>query len=114
LFEAAMAARDHADLALAFDAGGIVHSAYRTMMDAVADDRLVGQNPMFSRSTDNPSGFAYPAAGSFGTVPQQDRGAPLPAPLNGQHSEQVLAERLNLSSGEIARLIDSKIVGTAS
>jgi 2-methylfumaryl-CoA isomerase len=113
LFEAAIAARDHADLAVAFDAGGIVHSAYRTMMDAVADDRLVGQNPMFSAFDANPSGFAYPAAGSFGTVPQQDRGAPLPAPRNGQHSEQVLAERLNLSSGEIARLIDSKIVGTA-
>jgi len=114
LFEAAIAARDHADLAVAFDAGGIVHSAYRTMMDAVADDRLVGQNPMFSAFDANPSGFAYPAAGSFGTVPQQDRGAPLPAPRNGQHSEQVLAERLNLSSGDIARLIDSKIVGTAS
>jgi len=113
LFEAAIAARDHADLALAFDAGGIVHSAYRTMLDAVSDDRLVGQNPMFSPSTDNPSGFAYPAAGPFGTVPQQDRGAPLPAPRNGQHSEEVLAERLNLSSGDIARLIDSKIVGTA-
>jgi len=114
LFEAEIAARDHADLAVAFDAGGIVHSAYRTMMDAVADDRLVGSNPMFSAFDANPSGFAYPAAGSFGTVPQQDRGAPLPAPRNGQHSEQVLAERLNLSSGEIARLIDSKIVGTAS
>ena len=50
LFEAAIAARDHADLAVAFDAGGIVHSAYRTMMDAVADDRLVGRNPMFSPS----------------------------------------------------------------
>jgi len=113
LFEAAIGARDHADLAAAFDAGGIVYSAYRTMLDAVLDDRLVGQNPMFSPSTNNPSGFAYPAAGSFGTVPQQDRGAPLPAPRNGQHSEEVLAERLNLSSGDIARLIDSKIVGTA-
>ena len=112
LFEAAIGARDRADLAAAFDAGGIVHSAYRTMLDAVSDDRLVGQNPMFSPSTDNPSGFAYPAAGPFGTVPQQDRGAPLPAPRNGQHSEEILAERLNLSSGEIARLIDSKIVGT--
>ncbi len=113
LFETAIAARDHADLAAAFDAAGIVHSAYRTMLDAVSDDRLVGQNPMFSASTNNPSGFAYPAAGPFGTVPQQDRGAPLPAPRNGQHSEEILAERLNLSSGEIARLIDSKIVGTA-
>ena len=113
LFEAAIAARDHADLAAAFDAGGIVHSAYRTMLDAVSDDRLVGQNPMFSASTNNPSGFAYPAAGPFGTVPQQDRGAPLPAPRNGQHSEEVLADRLGLSTGELGRLIDNGIVGTA-
>ncbi|RJT25097.1 carnitine dehydratase [Chakrabartia godavariana] len=113
LFETAIAARDHADLAAAFDAAGIVHSAYRTMLDAVSDDRLVGQNPMFSASTNNPSGFAYPAAGPFGTVPQQDRGAPLPAPRNGQHSEEVLADRLGLSTGELGRLIDNGIVGTA-
>lgn len=111
LFEAAIAARDHADLAAAFDAGGIVHSAYRTMLDAVSDDRLVGQNPMFSASADNPSGFAYPAAGPFGTVPQQDRGAPLPAPRNGQHSEEVLVQKLGLSTGELGRLIDAGIVG---
>jgi len=111
LFEAAIAARDHSDLAVAFDAGGIVHSAYRTMMDAVADDRLVGQNPMFSAFDANPSGFAYPAAGSFGTVPQQDRGAPLPAPRNGQHSEDVLMQKLGLTTGELGRLIDIGIVG---
>ena len=113
LFETAIASRDHDDLAAAFDAAGIVHSAYRTMLDAVSDDRLVGQNPMFSASTNNPSGFAYPAAGPFGTVPQQDRGAPLPAPRNGQHSEEVLADRLGLSTGELGRLIDNGIVGTA-
>ena len=114
LFEAAIAARPHAELATSFDAAGIVHSAYRTMLDAAHDPRLVGDNPMFSTLDTNPSGFAYPAAGAFGTVPQLDRSAPLPAPRNGQHSEQVLSERLGLSSGEIARLIDSKIVGIAS
>lgn len=112
LFEAAIGARAHADLAAALDAGGIVHSAYRTMLDAARDPRLVGDNPMFSAFDANPSGFAYPAAGAFGTVPQLERGAPQPAPRNGQHSEEVLAERLKLSSGEIARLIDSGIVGT--
>lgn len=112
LFEAAIGARDHADLAKALDGAGIVHSAYRTMLDAARDPRLVADNPMFSAFGANPSGFAYPAAGAFGTVPQQERQAPLPAPRNGQHSEEVLTSRLNLSSGEIARLIDSGIVGT--
>lgn len=114
LFESAIAARSHADLAAALDAAGIVHSAYRTMLDAAQDPRLVGGNPMFSAFDANPSGFAYPAAGAFGTVPQQERGAPLPAPHNGQHSEEVLSTRLKLSSGEIARLIDAGVVGTAN
>lgn len=111
LFEQAIAARTHADLAAAFDAGGIVHSAYRTMLDAVHDPALVADNPVFGVA-ENPSGFAYPAAGSFATVPQIERQAPRPAPRNGQHSEEILAARLSLSSGEIARLIDAGIVGT--
>lgn len=111
LFEAAIASRDHADLAAAFDAGGIVHSPYRTMHDAVQDPALVANNPIFG-SAQNPSGFAYPAAGAFSTIPQAERQAPEPAPLNGQHSEEILAARLSLSSGEIARLIDAGIVGT--
>lgn len=112
LFERAIASRTHADLAAAFDAGGIVHSAYRTMLDAVHDPALVADNPVFG-AAENPSGFAYPAAGSFATVPQMERQAPRPAPRNGQHSEEILATRLSLSSGEIARLIDVGIVGVA-
>ncbi|MBN8839584.1 MAG: CoA transferase [Sphingomonadales bacterium] len=110
LFEQAIGARSHADLAAAFDAGGIVHSAYRAMSDAVRDPALVADNPIFGHAA-NPSGFDYPAAGAFATVPQLERQPPRPAPRNGAHSEQVLAERLRLSSGEIARLIDAGIVG---
>ncbi len=110
LFEAAIGARTHADLAAAFDAGGIVHSAYRTMLDAANDPALVANNPMFG-TAENPSGFNYPAAGSFATVPQLDRQAPQPAPRNGANSEEILAERLGLSSGAIAALIDAGTVG---
>jgi 2-methylfumaryl-CoA isomerase len=113
LFEAAIAARGHADLAAAFDAAGVVHSAYRTMHDAVNDPALVANNPIFG-SAPNPSHLVYPAAGSFASVPQAERGAPKAAPRNGQHSEEVLTEKLKLSSGEIARLIDSRIVGISA
>lgn len=113
LFEAAIGSRSHAGLATVLDAGGIVHSAYRTMLDAAHDPRLVGNNPMFAASTSNPSGITYPAAGSFGTVPQMDRLPAAPAPRNGQHSEEVLCERLRLSSGQVAHLIDQGIVGTS-
>lgn len=112
LFERAIADRDHADLAAAFDAGGIVHSPYRTMFDAVHDRSLVADNPIFGTAP-NPSGFDYPAAGAFATIAGAARGAPRPAPRNGEHSEEILAARLALSSGEIARLIDAGIVGVA-
>lgn len=112
LFEAAIGTRTHADLAAAFDAAGIVHSAYRTMSEAAADPALVADNPIFG-AIENPSGVAYPAAGAFATIPGTERGVPLPAPRNGQHSEEVLVERLRLPSGEIARLIDAGVVGTA-
>jgi 2-methylfumaryl-CoA isomerase len=112
LFDQAVGARKHADLAAALDAGGVVHSAYRTMLDAANDRTLVADNPIFG-TAENPSGFSYPAAGAFATVPQLERQAPCPAPRNGQHSEEVLADRLSLPAGEIARLIDAGIVGVA-
>lgn len=113
IFEAAIAARDMADLVPAFDAGGIVHSPYRTMKDAVHDPALVANNPIFGEAP-NPSGFNYPAAGSFGTIPQMERQPPQSAPKNGQHSEEILCDRLKLSSGELGRLIDQNIVGIAA
>lgn len=110
LFEQAIAARDHAALAALFDAKGIVHSRYRTMLDAANDRVLVADNPIFG-TAENPSGAHYPAAGAFATIPQVDRQPPLPAPRNGEHSEQVLADRLGLPSRQIANLIDAGIVG---
>ena len=112
LFDQAIGARKHAELAAALDAGGVVHSAYRTMFDTANDRELVAENPIFG-AAENPSGLSYPAAGAFATVPQLDRQAPRPAPRNGQHSEEVLAARLSLPAGEIARLIDAGIVGVA-
>lgn len=113
LFEVAIGQRDHAEFAKVLDEGGVVHSAYRTMLDAVNDPALVANNPIFGAAA-NPSRLVYPAAGAFASVPQEQRRSPQSAPRNGQHSEEVLADRLKLSSGEIARLIESGIVGTAS
>lgn len=112
LIEAEVAKYDHADLAALLDANGVVHGPYRTMVEAVRDPRLLTENPMFAPSSDNPSGFAYPAAGAFATLPALERKPASPAPRNGQHSEAVLAEMLGLSSGQIAHLIDTGIVGT--
>lgn len=111
LFEAAIGARAHAELASACDAAGIIHSAYRTMADAANDPALVDENPLFG-ACDNPSGAQYPAAGAFATLPALERQPPRPAPRLGADTEAVLAERLGLGDGAIARLIDLGIAGT--
>jgi 2-methylfumaryl-CoA isomerase len=112
LFEAAIVARQHSDLAAAWDAAGIVHSPYRTQLQAAQDARLVTDNPVFG-TTINPSGIAYPAAGSFATIPQMERQPPQPAPHNGANSEEILAERLGLSAAQIGKLIDNGVVKQA-
>ena len=114
IIERAVAGLDHSALAARLDPAGVTHGSYQTMPEAVADPRLVGNNPMFETTNDNPSGFAYPAAGAFATIPQMERQSPAPAPRNGEHTESVLADYLKLSSGEIARLIDTGIVGTSA
>jgi 2-methylfumaryl-CoA isomerase len=47
------------------------------------------------------------------TIPQDPRGDVAPAPRLGQHTDEVLAEVLKMSGGEIARLHDAKIVAGA-
>jgi len=110
LVEAKVAGWNYAELKVALDAVGGCYGPYKTMHDAAHDPVLVGDNPMFGR-TDNPSGFDYPAAGSMATIPQIERGAPLTAPLLGAHSEEILAERLGLTSAMIGELHAKGIVG---
>lgn len=111
LIEQAIGALDHAEVAARLDARSVVHGRYQSMVDAVRDPRLLGDNPVFAKLATNPSGFTYPAAGAFATIPQADRLPPAPAPRNGEHSEAVLSERLGLDSGVIARLVDAGVVG---
>ena len=46
-------------------------------------------------------------------MPEKAAGDPAPAPYLGEHSEEVLAEKLGLSSGQIGRLIDAGTVATS-
>lgn len=110
LVEAKVAGWKYAELKVALDMVGGCYGPYQTMYDAAHDPVLVGDNPMFGR-TDNPSGFDYPAAGSIANIPQIERSAPLPAPLLGAHSEEILAERLGLTSAMIGKLHAKGIVG---
>jgi 2-methylfumaryl-CoA isomerase len=106
LVEAAIAQRQAANLAAAFDARGVCWGPYRTMAAAIdADARLVGANPLFAPVA-HPSGSTYPTPGAMATLPQQQRCMQTRAPRLGEHTDQILAERLGLSSGQIGRLHD--------
>ena len=113
LFQQAADQFDYADLAGRLAKAGATFERYRTMFEAAQDPDLVTNNPLFGPSPANPSGFAYPATRSFANLPGEAVGDPKPAPYLGEHSEEVLAERLGLSSGEIASLIDRGVVGTS-
>ncbi len=100
---------DWADLSARLAHSGSTFERYRTMHEAAQDPQLVADNPLFGPSPANPSGFAYPATRSFASIPGRDAGDPAPAPYLGQHTEEVLAERLGLSSGAIGALVDRDI-----
>ncbi len=110
LFQQAADAIDWSELERRMGAAGTTFERYRTMHEAATDPALIDANPLFGPSPANPSGFVYPATRSFARVHGQESGDPAPAPYLGQHSEEILSERLGMASGEIARLVDAGTV----
>jgi len=111
LFEAAFAQRTAADLGPAFDAGGVTWGAYQPLEAALDDPRLYKDNPVFE-TIRHPSGLSYPAPGAMATILRDARGDVRPAPRLGQHTDEVLAEVLGMSGGEIAKLHDDGTVAS--
>ncbi|MEP3422381.1 MAG: CoA transferase [Erythrobacter sp.] len=110
IFQNVASGLDYKTLEARMGAKGCTFEKYRTAHEAANDPALVGDNPMFGPSPANPSGFEYPAARSFANIPEQTPADPAPAPYLGQHSEEILAERLGLSSGAIGKLVDAGTV----
>ena len=106
LFQAKADELNWAELEQRMTAHGCTFERYRTMHEAATDPVLVTDNPLFGPSPANPSGFEYPATRSFANIPGETRADPKPAPYLGEHTEQVLAEKLGLASGQIAALVD--------
>lgn len=113
MFQEAAEQFTYAALAERLTKAGATFERYRTMHEMARDPDLVTNNPLFGPSPANPSGFAYPAPRSFANIPGREAGDPQPAPYLGQNSEEVLSQRLGLSSGEIAALIDKGVVATS-
>jgi len=105
----AVAARDAADLAAAFDAGGICWSTYRTLAGALAHEpKLFDGNPVFAPVAH--AGGTYPTPGAALRIPDDERSPPAPAPPIGADTDEVLASLLGLGDGEIGRLHDQGLV----
>jgi 2-methylfumaryl-CoA isomerase len=101
------------EIAERFDKLGVCWGPYQTFRQLLEEDwRCSPVNPMFA-DIDQPGIGSVRAAGSplsFSTV---KRGRPSPAPLLGQHTDEVLGDVLGLSDVEIGRLHDGGLVAGA-
>jgi 2-methylfumaryl-CoA isomerase len=104
------AARRIADFADIFEASGITWSEFRSFAEAVRlDPDLSEQNPMF-RVIDQPGIGPYPVPGSplsFSALPRAD---PAPAPVLGQHTEDILADVLGLGTGQSGAVFSVRLL----
>jgi 2-methylfumaryl-CoA isomerase len=113
LVEKGCAARTLAALGAGLDAEGVTWGPYQTTHQAVTQDkRLFAANPIFE-TINQPSGHTYPAAGSAATLAGRKREPVRPGPRLGQHTNEVLANVLKMSAGEIGKLHDAGIVANA-
>ena len=104
------AARRIDDFAADFDRASLTWSRFRTVKDALAHDPdLSDDNPMFS-VLNQPGLGRFPVPGLPATFSQAPRTAPEAAPELGAHTEEVLADVVGLSDGQIGRLFDAGTV----
>jgi len=98
------------DFARDFDAAGVTWSQFRSFAQAVAQDPdLSPENPMFT-NLHQPGLGTFPVPGSPFAFSAQSRQRPVPAPVLGEHTEEILAEVAGMSSGQIGRLFDEGVV----
>ena len=110
LFEAAFAARTLEELTPLLDSAGVTHGPYQSLTEAMASDDRFSSN---LTETTHKSGHAYPTPGPVAGVSNESKPPPVAAPRLGQHTDEVLSQRLGLSSAEIGRLHDQGLVAGA-
>ena len=106
------AARRVPEFAETFDKSGVTWSVFRSFGEALAEDPdLSADNPIFSH-VHQPGIGRYLTPGLPMSFDRHDRETPRPAPVLGQHTEEILADVANLPANVIARLFDDGIIGT--
>lgn len=113
IVEAAVGRSRLDELALRFDAQQVCWSKYRTVGEALREDKDVSSaNPVFAEVA-HPSGATYLTPGSATGFSGVQRLPPVRAPRLGEHTEEVLASVLGLPAHEIGRLHDEGVVQSA-
>jgi 2-methylfumaryl-CoA isomerase len=103
------AARTLAEVRAVFDAHGVCWGPYQSFRQLVADDpRCSLANPLFAE-IDQP-GVGHVLAAGSPLAPALGRVPVAPAPALGQHTDEVLAEVLGLSSAELGDLHDRRLI----
>ncbi len=94
----------------AFAGSGVCWGPYQTFQQMLQEDpRCSEANPMF-REIDQPGVGRYLVPGSPLEFSGSPRVEPKPAPVLGQHTDEILSGVLGMSDGEIGRLRDAKVV----
>ena len=113
LFEPWFAGRDFETVSGELDAAGVCWGPYQRVAELVAEDpECSTANPLFHRIT-------QPGIGDLLTPSQAlrfgglDSLPPAPAPLLGQHTDEILSAELGLSAAEIGKLHDRSLVAGA-
>ncbi len=83
------------------------YQSFREMIEEDEDCSI--ENPLFAM-VDQPGIGEYLVPGSPIIFDGTQNLPPMKAPLLGEHTDQILSEDLGLSSGEVARLHDDKVV----
>jgi len=106
-----IAARPLPDVAMAFDGQGVCWSRYQDIAEMLKSDvECSPANPMFA-SVEQPGVGPVLAPGIPLDFQGSGRLQPGPAPVLGQHTEQVLSELLGIDAAHYGRLHDRGVVG---
>ena len=107
--EAWIGAMTFADVSERLTKAGALWSPYVSPREMVAGHPLVTQNPLFQRVQQPDIGELWSVASPF-DFGDAARLPAKPAPLLGQHTDEILTGILKLSSGQIGQLHDAKVV----
>lgn len=110
LFAPWFAARRLEEVAPLFDGAGLTWSVFRSFAEAVHQDPDLSEDNPMMRVIHQPGVGSLPVPGSPVSFSDLARMGPAPAPVLGEHTEEILGDVLGLGSGQIGKLMDQGVV----